>query len=283
MMLAAAFAGLVTVLFGQSPAPPPQPSASANAPIVSGQWLQSHLDDPGVRIIVTGDRGQYTKAHIPGARFIDHMGTLGKSHRLLPPEALAAALARAGAADGTHIVLYGDSPMATGWLFMAFASIGHAGDVSMLDGGVTVWQEEGRATTSTVPPVANGHLSVRPAPDVSVDAAWVRGRLESPEARVLDVRTSREWAGGHLPGATLVLWQDLFSDVHRLTFKSPDEIRALFAQAGVQPGQQVVTYCAVGMRASLMYWAARSVGLPARVYVGSFEDWQRDSGNPIVR
>jgi thiosulfate/3-mercaptopyruvate sulfurtransferase len=192
-------------------------------------------------------------------------------------------LARIGAADGAHVVLYGDSPMTTGWLFMAFASIGHAGDVSMLDGGLPVWQEEGRATTTTVPPAGSGRLTPRPASDVSVDAAWVRGKLESPETRLLDVRTTREWAGGHLPGATLVLWQDLFSDVPRLKFKSTDEIRALFAKAGVQPGQQVVTYCAVGMRASLMYWAARAVGLPARVYVGSWEDWQRDSGNPIVR
>jgi thiosulfate/3-mercaptopyruvate sulfurtransferase len=211
------------------------------------------------------------------------MGTLGNGHRLLPPDALAAALAKVGAADGAHVVLYGDSPMTTGWLYMAFASIGQAGDVSMLDGGVTVWQEEGRATTTAVSPAATGRLTPRPAADVSVDAAWVRGKLESPQTRVLDVRTTREWADGHLPGATLVLWQDLFSDVRRLKFKSTDEIRALFAKAGVQPGQQVVTYCAVGMRASLMYWAARSVGLPARVYVGSYEDWQRDSTNPIVR
>jgi thiosulfate/3-mercaptopyruvate sulfurtransferase len=283
MILAAAFAGLVTFLFGQTATPESRSSAPAHAPVVSTEWLQSHLKDPAVRVIVTGDQALYDKAHIPGARFIDHMGTLGDGHRLLPPDALAAALAKVGGADAAHVVLYGNSPMTTGWLFMAFASIGHAGDVSMLDGGVTVWQEEGRETTTAVPSPAAGRLTPRPAPDVSVDAAWVRGKLESSETRVLDVRTTREWADGHLPGATLVLWQDLFSDVRRLKFKSTDEIRALFAKAGVQPGQQVVTYCAVGMRASLMYWAARSVGLPARVYVGSYEDWQRDSGNPIVR
>jgi thiosulfate/3-mercaptopyruvate sulfurtransferase len=53
--------------------------------------------------------------------------------------------------------------------------------------------------------------------------------------------------------------------------------------AGVKPGQQVVTYCMVGMRASLMYWAAKSVDLPARVYVGSWQDWARNSDNPVVR
>jgi len=68
-----------------------------------------------------------------------------------------------------------------------------------------------------------------------------------------------------------------------LTFKSIDEIRALLTKAGVAPNQSVVTYCAVGMRASLMYWAARTAGINSRVYVGSWQDWQRDSGNPIVK
>jgi len=85
-----------------------------------------------------------------------------------------------------------------------------------------------------------------------------------------------------LPGATLVLWQDLFADQRTLKFKPLDEIRALFARAGVAKNQQVVTYCAVGMRASLMYFAARAAGVPARVYVGSYQDWRHDSSNPIV-
>jgi 3-mercaptopyruvate sulfurtransferase SseA len=37
------------------------------------------------------------------------------------------------------------------------------------------------------------------------------------------------------------------------------------------------------MRASLMYFAARAVGVPAKVYVGSWQDWSHDSKNPIVR
>ena len=57
----------------------------------------------------------------------------------------------------------------------------------------------------------------------------------------------------------------------------------LFAKAGVKPGQQVITYCAVGMRGSLMYFAAKLVGLPARVYVGSWQDWKTDAANPIVK
>ena len=132
------------------------------------------------------------------------------------------------------------------------------------------------------PPRRGGTLTIQPAPDVIVDAGYVREHLQSPAVKVLDVRTPQEWNAGHLPGATLVLWQDLFADQRTLKFKSLEEIRTVLTRAGVA-NQSLVTYCAVRLRASLMYWAARAVGVPARVYVGSYSDWQRDSRNPVVR
>jgi len=257
-------------------------AATSVDPIVSTDWLQAHLTDPQVRVIFVGDRDTYDRAHIPGARYIEHMDTVGSGHRPLAADKLAEVLAKAGAEDGARVVLYGDTPMATGWMYMTLASIGHGADTSLLDGGIGLWQSEKRPTSTTVPPRATGHLTVRPAPEVTVDAAWVRSHLEAPDVRILDVRTDDEWKQGHLPGATLVLWQDLFADQRTLKFKPLDEIRALFARAGVAKNQQVVTYCAVGMRASLMYFAARAAGVPARVYVGSYQDWRHDSSNPIV-
>ena len=274
---------LLAVTAAGPSAQPATPSSSQPQPIVSTEWLQAHLTDPHVRVVYVGDRDDYDHAHIPGARLVDHMDTVGDNHRLLPPDALVRALAKVGAADEARVVLYGDSPMATGWVYMALASVGHADDVSMLDGGIVLWQSEKRPTSTATPAPGSGPLTLRPAPDVIVDAAWVRSRLESPSVRVLDVRTTSEWKGGHLPGATLILWQDLFADQRTLKFKSLDEIRALLTRAGVTPHKEVVTYCAVGMRASLMYWAARATGVSARVYVGSWQDWQRNSENPIVR
>ena len=261
----------------------PRSVSAAADPLVSPDWLQQHLNDPQVRVIATGDRGRFDRGHVPGARFLEHMDTLGSGHTLLSPDKLATVLAKAGAADGIHVVLYGDSPMTTGWVYMTIASVGHEADVSMLDGSVELWRSQGRPVETTATAPASGTLTIRPAPDLAVDAAWVKAHLESPAIRLLDVRTTGEWNGGHLPNATLVLWQDLFADQRNLKFKSPDEIRALFTKAGVKPDQQVVTYCMVGMRASLMYWAARSVGLPARVYVGSWQDWSKSAENPVVR
>jgi thiosulfate/3-mercaptopyruvate sulfurtransferase len=258
-------------------------AAATAAPIVSTDWLQAHSDDPNVRIVAVTERGQYDRAHIPGAVRIDHMDTVGDNHRLLPAEALARAWGKLGVGDDTHVVLYGDSPMATGWIYMSLAAIGHADQVSMLDGGITLWQREKRATATAVPAASPRTLTVRPAPDIIVDAPWVRSKLDSPDVKVLDVRTAQEFNNGHLPGATLVLWQDLFADREALTFKPIDQIRALLVRAGVAPGKEAVTYCAIGMRASLMYWAARAAGVPVRVYLGSYSDWIRDSSNPVVK
>lgn len=251
--------------------------------IVTTAWLAQHLDDPGVAVIAVDDRASYDAGHVPGARRLSHEDTLGASHRLLPPDQLAAVLAGAGAGAGVRVVLYGDSPLETGWIYMAFASIGLGDRTSLLSGNLAAWRADGRPVSQDRVPAGDGRLTPQPAPNVVVDAPWVRDRLDDPSIRLLDVRTTREWNGGRLPGATLILWQDLFQDRQQMRFKSRDEIRALLEQAGVVPGRQVVTYCAIGMRASLMYFAARYAGHDARVYVGSWQDWSARSGYPIVR
>ena len=261
-------------------------ASAAVQPIVSADWLQAHLSDPQVRIIYVGDAGEYKKAHIPGARVLDHMATArmdATGHRMATPDVLAKVLAAAGAADGAHVILYGDSPMATGWVNTALRIIGHGDEVSWLDGGFPTWQQEQRPVETAAPPPGTGPLSIRSSPSFIVDAPWVRGRLATPDTKILDVRSQREWNDGHLPGATLILWQDLFTDLKMQKFKSPEEIRALLSKAGVGPHQVVVTYCAIGMRASLMGWAAGVAGVPAKIYLGSWEDWRRDPQNRIEK
>ncbi len=261
-------------------------ASTAVTPIVTTEWVQAHLSDPTVRIVYVGDAGDYKQGHIPGARRIDHMETVqmgASGHRLAEIGTLVKVFTEAGVTDAAHVVLYGDSPMATGWVTSALAAIGHGADVSWIDGGIASWRSEKRPLDASTPAPGTGPLTARPAPPLFVDAAWVREHLASPSTKILDVRTDREWKDGHVPNATLVLWQDLFADVKTQKLKSPDEIRALLAKAGVAPGQEVVTYCAVGMRASLMAWAVQAVGMPAKIYLGSWQDWSRDPKNPIVK
>jgi thiosulfate/3-mercaptopyruvate sulfurtransferase len=258
-------------------------AATAVQPIVSTEWLAAHLKDPKVRIVDTSNRNSYDRLHIDGAVFLDHMDTVGDDHRPLPADAMAKAWAKIGVGDDTHVVLYGDTPMATGWQYMMLASIGHGEQVSMLDGGIKLWEMEKRPTSTASPTVATAKLTARPGPDTIVNAAWVRERLDSPKIKLLDVRTTREWDAGRLPNATFILWQDLYADRETLKFKSPQEIKALIEKTGWKPDQEVVTYCMVGMRASLMYFAAKAAGVPVRVYLGSWQEWSKDSKNPIVR
>src|SRR5579864_1159314 len=128
------FAALAALLVVSPRTSRAQPAASRS--LVSADWLQDHLNDPKVRVIFAGERDAYNRAHIPGARRLEHMETLGPNHHLLGGQALAPVLEKAGAADEVRIVLYGDSPMVVGWVYMAFASLGHAADVALLDGNL---------------------------------------------------------------------------------------------------------------------------------------------------
>src|SRR5262245_58254952 len=110
--------------------------ATAVQPIVSTEWLQAHLKDPKVRVVDVSQRGAYDTLHIDGAVFLEHMDTVNSEHRPLPPDAMAKAWAKIGVGDDTHVVLYGDSPMGTGWMYSMLATIGHGDQVSMLDGGI---------------------------------------------------------------------------------------------------------------------------------------------------
>ncbi len=260
--------------------------ASQQAPsaelIVTTAWLAEHLDDPNVVVLATGSQQDFDGGHIPGAGFVSHGATIGSNHGIPEPGVLAERLTDAGARDDARIVIYGKSAMELGWFYMAFASIGHGDHVSMLSGNIEAWRSDGRDVSTHAADLETGRLTPRPAPDVIVDAAWVKDRLENPDVQVLDVRSQRERDGGYLPGSELVLWRDLFANVEEMRFKPKDEIQALLVEAGLAPGQEVVTYCAVGMRASLMYFAARYVGVPSRVYLGSWNDWRRQSGYPIT-
>jgi thiosulfate/3-mercaptopyruvate sulfurtransferase len=256
----------------------------AAGPIVSLDWLRKHNGTAGVVVIAAADeRSEYERGHIPGARFLGHGETLlHQNHRFVPPGDLAKAFARAGATDNVRIVIYGE-PMLVGWIYVGLASLGHGDHTSVLDGNVSAWRAAGHPVeTGRVAPAA-GTLTPRAASYVSVERAWVREHVDDSSTRLLDVRSPEEWSKGTIPKASPVKWQDFYADLQAGRFKPLPELRAVFERAGVGQGQTAVTYCAVGMRASLAYLAARAAGIPARVYIGSWADWTSDPKSPIAR
>ena len=263
---------LVSLLFvaaalAAAPAAAQTPAGSVPL-IVSTAWLEEHLQDPSVVILWT-DQGAHDEALIAGARRVPHesLMTMQGGHGLAPTETLVDVLRKAGVSNDSHVVVYGE-PLSAAWLFFVLDYLGHP-RVSMLDASITKWRSENRpiARTPLVPPPGAFTPSPRPQLRATADDVQEGGAV------ILDARSPREYEAGHIPGAKLVTFQDVYADPRMQTFKSRDELVAMFKAAGAAPGATAVTYCQIGMRSSLLYVGARLAGLDARNYIGSWSDW----------
>jgi thiosulfate/3-mercaptopyruvate sulfurtransferase len=167
-------------------------------------------------------------------------------------------------------VIYGD-PLAAGWLFFTLDYLGHE-RTSMLDGGLDKWKAEARPVSAVGPAPPSGRFQPRLRPEIKASAETVRTRAARSVA-LLDARSEQEYGAGHIPGARLLTWQNVYSDATLQVFKSPAEVAALFAAAGATSGKTAMTYCQIGLRSSLLYFAARYAGLKASNYTGSWSEW----------
>src|SRR5262249_52612101 len=138
-----------------------QRSPNRDSLLVSTSWLASRLNDANLVILEVGDRADYDKQHIPGARAVslddiavsDRVGT-GLTLELPQPDQLRDALAKLGISDNSRIVVYYDRDRVTAATRVVF-TLDYAGlgaRTSLLDGGMTAWTRDGRPTTTDVPP-----------------------------------------------------------------------------------------------------------------------------------
>ena len=272
------------------------PGDAGDSVIVSTSWLASHLHDPNV-VVLQVNMGMmhdapFTAGHIPGARELSYDAIAidkdGLGSQMPSVDSLRAAFEAVGVSDGSRVVVYysSDAPGAAR-AFMALDYLGHD-RVSFLDGGLPKWRAEGRPLETTATPVARGTLHPRPQDNVIATAPWIESRLGKPGIALIDTRTDGEYLGtagrhgmpseGHLAGARQLQWQQLFQgdsgSAHGEPLKSRAELAKMYADRS-HPGDTVVTYCWVGYRASTTYLAARAVGLPVKLYDGSYEEWLR--------
>lgn len=243
-------------------------------------------------IVDTRPAESFAQGHIPGAIHLDLWGFSLIDTDEAPRRAflwmIHHVLEQRGINAARPVVVYEDnSGIRAARVFWFLEYFDHP-DVRMLDGGFSGWLDAQMPVTrdAVVPKAVEWKTSTRD----ERAAGWkdVALRLDSPDAVMLDTRSDDEYYGrvaraaraGAIPGAVHVEWtRNLAEDG---AFKSDQELRAMYADAGVKPEQEVVTYCQGGYRAAHGYLALRLLGYPrVRNYLGSWKEWGDREELPI--
>jgi thiosulfate/3-mercaptopyruvate sulfurtransferase len=256
--------------------------------LVSTADLARQLNDPALVILHVADReSSFTDGHIPGASFVRYgdfavEGDRNVGSELPPIDVLRRVFEAAGVSDNTRVVIYGSSTVAAARAFFTLDVVGHP-RVAVLDGGLQAWKAEGRALEiDPVPSAKRGTFTPKLNVGRGADAAFIQQQMAASGIALLDIRPDAEYFGtdagmggmhtpGHIAGARQLPWNTLVREDGR--FLSRPELEAKLRAAGVAIGKPVVTYCMVGMRASVAYFVARYLGYDARLYDGSIIDW----------
>lgn len=256
--------------------------------LMSAADLATALKDPAtVVIFVSNSEDDFIAGHVPGARFVLYdqiaIDANGLSSELPPVDRLRAVLAAAGISDKSKVVIYG-SPIAATRMFFTLDYLGHP-NARVLNGGLNAWKARGGAVDIGPPPApATATLTPKLQPDRVVSADWIQERLSSAKMTLLDARPDAEFTGadggmngahvkGHLPDAQQLVWNSLLDASGK--FLPDAELKKKFDAIGAKSGTPLVSYCMVGMRASVTYFVARHLGYDARLYDGSIVDWSR--------
>ena len=237
-----------------------------------------------------GGRGEYERGHVPGAVYVDLDTDLaaqpgpGGRHPLPETADFEAAMRRAGVRDDRPVEVYDDwSGLAAGRAWWLLRFHGHR-DVRVLDGAWPAWVEAGGAvhTGTTLP--GRGDFTARPGGMPVVEADEVLG-----VPVLVDARAPERYRGevepvdpvaGHVPGAVNVpTGTNLRADGR---FRSADELRALYAAAGVHGDEETAVYCGSGVTATHDIIALEVAGISAALYPGSWSGWITDPDRPVA-
>ena len=270
--------------------------------LVTTDWVAQNLNAPDTRLVeVDVDTTAFDKGHIPGAIAWNWQTQLQDSVRrdLIEKSELERLLGDSGITKDTAILLYGDNNnWFAAYAFWQLKYYGHQ-DVRLINGGRKKWIAEGLLLT-TEPTVVQAVTYRAIYPDESIRARKehifeILGKRRRGE--LVDVRSMDEFTGkilappglsetalraGHIPGAANIPWAQAANDDG--TFKSYEELKALYGSKGIDGADETIAYCRIGERSSHTWFVLKYLlGYQnVRNYDGSWTEWGNLVGAPIV-
>jgi thiosulfate/3-mercaptopyruvate sulfurtransferase len=217
----------------------------------------------------------------------------------VPKAKLESLLGRSGITPQTTIVLYGDNNnWFAAWAFWQLKVYGHQ-DVRIMNGGRKKWLAEGRELDTTKSaPTATTYAAQ--APDFSIRAylPGVQSDYKRSDTVLVDVRSPQEFTGeilappglpetcqrgGHIPGAKSIPWGKACNEDG--TFKSTEDLLALYGSQGVTADKNVIAYCRIGERSSHTWFVLKYLlGFQnVKNYDGSWTEWGNLVGAPVEK
>jgi thiosulfate/3-mercaptopyruvate sulfurtransferase len=271
--------------------------------LVDTEWVANHLKDADVRIIESDeDPLLYAIGHIEGAVQVDWFSTLQHPLRrdFLTKEQFEEVASKLGITNDTTVVFYGDkSNWFAAYALWLFQYYGHK-NVKIMNGGRIKWEQEKRPLVKDVPSYPATKYKAKEA-DKSIRAFRddVFKQLESKKPLV-DVRSPKEYAGelthmpnypqegatraGHIPTAVSIPWAQAVNEADS-TFKTPEELRALYEGKDIKSDKDIIAYCRIGERSSLTWFVLKYLlGYPnVKNYDGSWTEWGNLVDAPIEK
>lgn len=256
-----------------------------------------------VVLIDTRDPEAYAAGHIPGAVNLREVFTYLATSTAEGLQALKATFAKAlgdAGLSGQETAVFYEDAMNSGYGqscrgYFLLTWLGYP-KIKVLNGGYSAWKAAGLPVSTEAAAPVPATFPELPQADVMLTQADVLAALGT-DAVLLDVRDVDEWIGdssspygkdfaprkGRIPGARWIEWYRFMKpSAQGPMIKSPDEVRAECASAGIAPGDSVYLYCFKGARASNTFLALRQAGFAdVRMYFGSWNEWSRDPALPI--
>jgi thiosulfate/3-mercaptopyruvate sulfurtransferase len=273
-----------------SPSAEAESSPQSLGLIIGVDELQARLGEEGLRILDARRKSDYEAGHIPGAVPVDVDRWKSQSLAdggLHDAHAWAGLVGELGIDAQSNVVVYAVNPTdaARIWWTLKYVGVEQA---AVLDGGWSHWKAAEAEISQDPAEVEPAEFLPVFQPERLAEIGDLKQSLGSENWIVVDARSIEEYTGtggpgtrkGRIPAAKHIEWKELLAEDGR--FKSPDELRSLFEERGVDPARTAVTHCQSGGRAALDALALELAGFEkVKNYYCGWQEWSGDSEAPV--